>query len=121
MGSATAKQDRQLGEKKEPSGGGKRIAPERFRVAPQAILSVTDHSGRVHPWATSLPTSSWPSGNPNQRRPSVTNLLDEYSGLSGEWISAILGWRKELPLVRLAEKEVERSRKKHDFETSSRR
>ncbi len=48
MGSATAKQDRQLGEKKEPSGGGKRIAPERFRVAPQAILSVTDHSERVH-------------------------------------------------------------------------
>jgi len=32
--------------------------------------------------------------------------------LSGEWISAILGWRrKELPLARLAEKEVERSRK----------
>ena len=30
-------------------------------------------------------------------------------------------WRKELPLARLAEKEVERSRKKHDFETSSRR
>jgi hypothetical protein len=31
--------------------------------------------------------------------------------LSGEWISAILGWRKELPLAGLAEEEVERSRK----------
>ena len=32
---------------------------------------------RTKPRATSLPTSFWPSGNPNQRRPSVTNLLDE--------------------------------------------
>ncbi len=47
MGTATAKQDRQLGENKEPSGRGKRFLPERFRVAPQAILSVTDHSERV--------------------------------------------------------------------------
>ncbi len=31
--------------------------------------------------------------------------------MSGEWISAILGWRKDLPLAGLAEKEVERSRK----------
>jgi hypothetical protein len=46
-GTAIRKQDRQLGEKKEPSGGSKRITPERFRVASQGILSVTDHSERV--------------------------------------------------------------------------
>ncbi len=62
MGAATAKLDRQLGEKKEPSGGGKRIAPERFRVAPQAILSVTDHSERVHPF-----TVCGKSGEPEGR------------------------------------------------------
>ena len=37
---------------------------------------------RTKPRATSLPTSSWPSGNPNQRRPCVTNLLDEYKSLT---------------------------------------
>ncbi len=42
-GTAIRKQDRQLGEKKEPPGGSKRIAPEKFGVAPQAILSVTNH------------------------------------------------------------------------------
>ena len=51
---------------------GARLQPACGRQAPCV---------RTKPWATSLPTSFWPSGNPNQRRPSVTNLLGEYMSL----------------------------------------
>ena len=69
MGSATTKQERQLGETKDPSGGGKRIAPGRFKVAPQAILSVTDHSERVQQGSLSTfkPASKKPLPMPEDR------------------------------------------------------